>query len=88
MSVENHYCQAYAVKFEEETVAIFALSFDSLDLDSDDKEELQSGFSPTASPAVDYDYQETFFPNLDTLQWILPTSLYRKSEEANILVIS
>ena len=44
LSVENHYCQAYAVKFEEEIVAIFALSFDSLDLDSDDKEELQSGF--------------------------------------------
>jgi hypothetical protein len=42
MSVENHYCQAYTVTFEDEIVAIFALSFDSLDLDSDDKEELQS----------------------------------------------
>ena len=61
LSVENHYCQAYVVKLEEEVVAIFALSFDSLDLDSDDKEELQSGSSSTASPDVDYDYQETFY---------------------------
>lgn len=61
LSVENHYCQAYVVKFEEEIVAIFALSFDSLDLDSDDKEELQSGFSSTALPDVDSDYQETFY---------------------------
>lgn len=61
LSVENHYCQAYAVKLEEEIVAIFALSFDSLDLDSDDKEELQSGFSSTASPEIGFDYQETFY---------------------------
>ncbi|MBR1462820.1 MAG: GNAT family N-acetyltransferase [Prevotella sp.] len=61
LSVENHYCQAYAVKFGEEIVAIFALSFDSLDLDSDDKEELQSGVSSTALPGVDYNYQETFY---------------------------
>ena len=61
LSVENHYCQAYAVKFEDEIVAIFALSFDSLDLDSDDKEELQSGFSSTASPDVDFNYQDTFY---------------------------
>ena len=52
LSVENHYCQAYAVKLEEEIVAIFALSFDSLDLDSDDKEELLSGGSTTASPNI------------------------------------
>ena len=61
LSVENHYCQAYAVKFEDEIVAIFALSFDSLDLDSDDKEELQSGFSSAASPDVDFNYQDTFY---------------------------
>ncbi|MBO7417490.1 MAG: GNAT family N-acetyltransferase [Bacteroidaceae bacterium] len=61
LSVENHYCQAYVVKLEEDVVAIFALSFDSLDLDPDDKEELQSGFSSTASPDIDYDYQEIFY---------------------------
>lgn len=61
MSVENHYCQAYTVAFEDEIVAIFALSFDSLDLDSDDKEELQSGFSSTASPDVDFNYKDTFY---------------------------
>ena len=40
MSVENHYCAAYVVTYQDEVVAVFALSFDSLDLDSDDKEEL------------------------------------------------
>ena len=35
MSVENHYCAAYVVTYQDEVVAVFALSFDSLDLDSD-----------------------------------------------------
>ena len=38
MSVENHYCSAYGVWYKDELVAIYALSFDSLDLDSDDKD--------------------------------------------------
>ena len=61
LSVENHFCQAYSVKHGEELVAIFALSFDSLDLDSDDKEELQTGISTTGTPDVDYNYEETFY---------------------------
>ena len=61
LSVANHYCQAYSVKYKEELVAVFALSFDSLDLDSDDKEELQTGISMTGIPNVDWDYEETFY---------------------------
>ena len=61
LSVENHYCRAYIVKHREEIVGLFALSFDSLDLDSDDKEELVSGMSLTATPNIDYNYQETFY---------------------------
>lgn len=45
MSVENHYCSAYGVWLGDELVAVYALSFDSLDLDSDDKEELESSIS-------------------------------------------
>ena len=45
----------------EELVAVFALSFDSLDLDSDDKEELQTGMSMTGTPDVDWNYEETFY---------------------------
>ena len=41
MSVENHYCSAYGIWYKKELIAIYALSFDSLDLDSDDKEELE-----------------------------------------------
>lgn len=61
LSVENHYCQAYSVMLGDELVAVFALSFDSLDLDSDDKEELRSGISMTGTPDVDWNYKETFY---------------------------
>ena len=61
MSVENHYCNAYVVKYQEEIVALFALSFDSLDLDIDDKEELETGISSTGTPDVDWNYKETFY---------------------------
>lgn len=61
LSVENHYCVPYATFYRGEIVAIFALSFDSLDLDSDDKEELQSGLSMTGTPNVDWNYEDTFY---------------------------
>ncbi len=61
LSVENHYCSAYGVWFKEELVAIYALSFDSLDLDSDDKEDLQMGLSPTGTPYIDFNYKDTFY---------------------------
>ena len=61
LSVENHFCQAYVVMLGEETVALFALSFDSLDLDYDDKDELQSGFASTGIPDIDWNYSETFY---------------------------
>lgn len=61
LSVENHFCAAYVVKLGEEVVALFALSFDSLDLDCDDKEELQSEISSVGNPDLDFDYQETFY---------------------------
>ena len=38
MSVENHFCEAYCVYCKKYLVGIFALSFDSIDLDNDDKE--------------------------------------------------
>lgn len=61
MSVENHYCAAYVVTYQDEVVAVFALSFDSLDLDSDDKEELEVGISSTGTPDVDWNYKDTFY---------------------------
>ena len=61
LSVENHYCSAYVVKYHDEVVAVFALSFDSLDLDSDDKEELSTGISSTGKPDIDWNYKETFY---------------------------
>ena len=61
MSVENHYCIAYGVWYGEELIAVYALSFDSLDLDSDDKEELQTGISNTGTPEIDWNYRDTFY---------------------------
>ena len=61
MSVENHYCTAYGVWYGEELIAVYALSFDSLDLDSDDKEELQTGISNTGTPEIDWNYRDTFY---------------------------
>ncbi len=61
MSVENHYCSAYGVWYKDELVAIYALSFDSLDLDSDDKEELEVGISSTGTPDIDWNYKDTFY---------------------------
>ena len=61
ISVENHYCAAYVVTYQDEVVAVFALSFDSLDLDSDDKEELEAGISSTGTPDVDWNYKDTFY---------------------------
>ena len=61
VSVENHYCSAYVVKYKQEIVAIFALSFDSLDLDSDDKEDLDTGMSSAGTPNIDWNYRNTFY---------------------------
>lgn len=60
-SIEHHYCCAYKVVYKEEIIAIFALNFDSLDLDSNDKEELRDGFSSTGIPNISIDYSDTFY---------------------------
>ena len=61
LSVENHYCTAYGVWYKKELIAIYALSFDSLDLDSTDKEELESGISLTGTPNLELNYRDTFY---------------------------
>ena len=60
MSIENHFCEAYCVYCSDELVGLFALSFDSIDLDSDDKEELQNGYNSLV-PDIDYNYEEIFY---------------------------
>jgi GNAT superfamily N-acetyltransferase len=61
-SIKNNYCKAYTVRNEtKELVAFFALSFDSLRLDTDDIEDLQNGWSDTSTPQPSPDYFETFW---------------------------
>lgn len=60
-SIRHHYCQLYTATMNDEVVALFALSFDSIDLDTDDKEDLQAGFSQTGTPDIRFDYEDTFY---------------------------
>ena len=61
-SLQNDYCKAYSVRNEnKELVAFFALSFDSLQLDLDDIEDLQNGWSDTSTPQPTQDYFRTFW---------------------------
>lgn len=57
--IDYNYCHVYAVLEAEEIVAMVALSYDSLILDSNDKEEMQSSFFP--KPDISYGYKDTFW---------------------------
>lgn len=60
MSIENHYCICFGVKDEyDTTVAIFALAFDSVTLDSDSTDDLFSGIM-SAIPNISLEYTENF----------------------------
>ena len=60
---KNHYCSAYSVlakNASKDIVAIFALAFDSIVLDSDDFDEMNSGFSETQRPKIEENYRIEF----------------------------
>lgn len=58
-SMKNHYCNTYSVHYGTELVAMFALSFDSLELDSDSIEEMSEGLTVN-KPEMSKGYVETF----------------------------
>lgn len=60
-SLEHHYCRLYTATANGVIIAMFALSFDSVDLDIDDKEEIATGISTTGTPDLSYDYESTFY---------------------------
>lgn len=61
-SVENSYCKVYLVyNSRKQLVAFFALSFDSLQLDADDIDDLQQGWSGTSTPDITSEYLDTFW---------------------------
>lgn len=63
-SVAHHYCQLYTASVEEQIIALFALSFDSVNLDADDKQEISEGMSTTGTPDIQFDYEDTFYSKL------------------------
>lgn len=60
-SVFHHYCQAYKVSLDAQVIALFALSFDSLNLDVDDKNDMLAGYSISRPPRLLTDYKDIFF---------------------------
>lgn len=61
-SIKNHYCEPYICRDDANNIiAFFALSFDSVVLDSDDKEDLSYGISTHFIPEVSIEYQDTFW---------------------------
>ena len=64
LSIENHYCRAYSVidkdSPDNRVIALFALSFDSLDLDTDDKDEMMMGTSLASIPHISDEYEDVF----------------------------
>lgn len=63
-SVQNNYCTLYSVREEDKLVAFFALSCDSLMLDTDDKEDLSAGFTTASTPQVSSDYSDVFWAKM------------------------
>lgn len=62
MSIDNHFCKAYIVKNAlDEILAMFALSFDSIDLDLDDVDDLQNGVSSAGTPELEPQYEDIFY---------------------------
>ena len=59
---DNHYCTTFVVTEDnsKEIVALFALSFDSVNLDADDFEDIKIGASGTDMIDVDDSFRETF----------------------------
>lgn len=61
-SVKYNFCKLFAVVTKNnEIVAMFALSFDSLKLDSNDKYDLRKEYSNTSSPIIPTSYKDTFW---------------------------
>lgn len=90
MSIKNHYCIAYSVKYRNELIALFALSFDSLDLDVDDKDDLMSGMLPAGFLDMDKEYEETFlgkshYPALD-IAYLAVKENHRKKGMGRLLI--
>lgn len=58
----NHYCTTYCVRNEatNEIAAIFSLSFDSVDIDHDDFDDMRIGAAGTDKPYVTESFRERF----------------------------
>ena len=93
LSIANHYCSAYIVKEslkESKVLALFALSFDSLDLDIDDRNEIITGVSNTNIPEFTDNYKDIFltkprYPALE-IAYLAVDKNYHKSGLGKIIV--
>lgn len=59
---ESHYCYTFCVRLKQnrKIVAVFALAFDSVDIDSDDFDDMRIGAAGTGMPTVNEHFREQF----------------------------
>lgn len=69
---ESHYCQTFCVRLKKNNaiIAIFALAFDSVDIDLEDFDDMRIGAAGTDLPSVKENFREEFeqkstFPALE-----------------------
>ena len=83
-SVRNHYCNLYSVTLDNEIVAMFSLSFDSLELDLDSLEEILDNQSSSNKPNLSSNHSRKPKPQKSLVSIVLLT----KKLPPNLLIVS
>lgn len=60
LSIANHFCEAYSVISDGQVIAFFALSFDSLSLDDEDKNDAKFVFNVNDEYADSFWYKSSY----------------------------
>lgn len=88
----NHYCKTYCVRCvaNNEIAAIFSLSFDSVDIDHDDFDDMRIGAAGTDKPQVTESFRERFeekytYPALEITYLAVSQKYQGKNIGANII---
>ena len=88
--IDSHLCIPYSCYDSDgNLIAFFALSFDSLDLDSDDKYDLRNGYSFASIPNIPQNYdvfwEKSRYPSLEITYFAVRKDLQRQGIGTSIL---
>lgn len=89
-SIEAHFCVPYIVIDDDDIVAFFALSYDSLAMPSAYFDDFLNGFSSSGTPNIPFDYHDTFehkehYPAIDVAYFAVSEQYQRKHIGSEIL---